>query len=75
MKHERSIVTRARSKDGNTFIVILRNMKNFQTWYDVEIDKWRNGKVEVIVKDMLDADQAFDFFDRYTLKNNLIIQG
>lgn len=71
MKTERRVISQGLSTDGNRSITMLACYKNFQTWYDIEIDRWVNGQVQVVVKDMLDADQAFSFFERYVKNHNL----
>lgn len=70
MKYERTIV--AQASVPNRSITILRSIKNFQTWYDIEIDIWKNNQVNVIVKDFLNVDQAFDYYDNYIKRFNLI---
>lgn len=52
-KLERHVV--ARASGDNRSITLLRAYKNFQTWYDIEIDRWVQGQVVVTVKDMLDV--------------------
>lgn len=71
---ERHIVQQGLSDDGNRSITLLRSYRNFQTWYDIEIDRWINGQVEVYVKNCLDCDQAFDFFDKYIERHNLKVR-
>lgn len=71
MRKERKVISQGNSNDGNRTITLLSCYSNFQTWYDIEIDRWVNGQVQVVVKDMLDADQAFDFFERYTKTHKL----
>jgi hypothetical protein len=71
MKLERKVVLQAASDSGDTSITLFRAYKNFQTWYDIEIDRWIDGKVVSSRRDFLDTDQAFNYFDNYALKNNL----
>ena len=68
-KLERHVV--ARASGDNRSITLLRVHKNSQTWYDIEIDRWVQVQVEVTVKDMLDFDSAFDFYERYIETHNM----
>lgn len=71
---ERKIISQGFSQDGNRSITLFRSYRNFQTWYDVETDKWINGQVQSFVKDTLSLDQAFNFFDRYVKNHNLRVK-
>lgn len=49
-------------------------LRNSQFLYDIEIDKLINGQVQILVKDNLTVDQAFDFFDCYVLIHELTVK-
>lgn len=66
---KRIVIARASKKD--MCITLLRNS---QFLYDIEIDKWINGQVQILVKDNLTVDQAFDFFDYYVLIHELTVK-
>jgi hypothetical protein len=74
MNLERRIAAQAASPDGNYHIVLWASYKNFQHWYDVEIDRWVDSKVQTTVRDYLDVDQAFDLYER-CVKNYKLIEN
>lgn len=73
-KLERRVSCEAFADDGNRSITVFACYRNFQTWYDVEIDRWVDGKIVTTKIDMLDIDQAFDYFDNYIQKYNLTVK-
>lgn len=74
MKIERKVAASAKSADGNIHITVLRSYRNFITWYDVEVDRWKGNCVSVSSRNDLDLDQAFDYFESFVNRNNLIVK-
>lgn len=61
---ERTVIHEAATEDGNKSITLYRSYKNFQTWYDIEIDRWIDNKIATQKRDCLDVDSAFEIFER-----------